>query len=98
MFAYYNYFSMVFYLICPFSPQHWFLDGEVICFGDAGHIFLGLIAAFVVAPLSFALPALFLLTCVGHSNVVQVKYLLQQIYIIVEMAYSISSFTLHPTF
>ena len=47
--------------------QHWFLEGEVICFRDPGHIVLGLIAIFVLFLLVLLIPVVFIFTIVGTS-------------------------------
>ena len=49
------------------SIQHWFLDGEVICFRDPGHIVLGLIAIFILLLLVLLIPVVFVFTIVGKS-------------------------------
>ena len=47
--------------------QRWFLEGGVVCFGDAGHIVLGLIAILVLSLLILLIPVTFVFTIIGTS-------------------------------
>lgn len=59
-----------------FSLQHWFYDGEVICFQDPGHIALSIVAIIVLALLVLLSPALLIFTTVVNSNRVR-KHLMK---------------------
>ena len=58
---------------CLYSCQRWFLDGEVVCFRDGGHIALGLIAILIIPVLSLLPLAIFLFTVYAHSPKIQVS-------------------------
>jgi hypothetical protein len=52
--------------------QHWFYDGEVVCFKDPGHIFLSILAIIILTILVLLSPALFIFTLVANSRMVKV--------------------------
>lgn len=53
--------------------QHWFYDGEVICFQDAGHIVLSTVAIIVLFILVLLSPTLFIFTIIANSTKMKVR-------------------------
>ena len=55
--------------------QRWFLEGEVTCFRDPGHIALGLIAILVLVVLILLIPTVFVFSIIGQSPRLRVLYI-----------------------
>ena len=49
-------------------PQHWFYDGEVVCFKDARHVILSIISILVLFVLVILIPALFIFVILANTK------------------------------
>lgn len=53
--------------------QRWFYDGEVTCFQDPVHIFLGITAIIVLTLLVLLIPTLFIFTILANSKKIKLE-------------------------